>query len=898
MKHKLTLCALALLTSRLVAPSALAENVDVATLPASVAPAAQDGQGQPVKHHHKARHHAAKSAATVRCQVRRHGHWRNADCTHVVAGAASAASATAQATPPPAPPPPPPPPTPPPSPPAAPEIAAALLQPLQINEMSVGTQWVGGHNTGQYGRYNGFTTGGLDVLLGFAVKKRDGWNSGDTFYYDVSGLNLDFQTGSHLARGFRDSTYTSNTSNRLGPMAELNLGFGEQGKWGVTASYNATSYTGNIISSLWTIDGSLGVLNNNLAAWGGASNNPLTKGTTTAFTTASITPNFKQYEVGTRRDAVAVAGKLVMDEWTFSTSIQHEHKQGSLEESLRETYGGMAFTLPVDYDTDRFDVSASYVDPDYQALIQYTFSRFTDNNSGVILPYVVSIASLTASSGPYAQSAFYSTPPSNSAHYLTVMVADKLAPATRVVFNGRVGVELQDSTFTPNSADPNLTSTLGSPTYSWFSHLDALDQGTSAASPHAKAWIYQGNLTVNTNLATHLDAKASYSVDGRSVDINQYQVWIGGSSPDATANTAVYVVPQSWTKQNADVELGYLILPESSTKLTASYTFNNTNRTNAQVEHSITNTVALTLSSMISTDLLGRLSYEHANRSGTLHYGTAWGNLESGAPELDGTPSGAYYQAPMTSDTVTLRVDYAPIGDVSGGLFFKFVDHRYHYAPVDSTATATNSGDWTLVGHGEGITRDHNLSVGPDLNYRPTDDLNLHVYYTYEQIYFDNRGNGACAESTTGNCTGSAGYFQNTYSSSMHTAGLNGEWQASDRLKFAGEYNMSRGSIIFGEFNGVMVASVTQSYQNVASYPDINSSMHDIKLTAIYQLTGNIEGSLMYRYSMFNNNDWQYVPSPAIATTNTGTAISILNAGYGSPNYNVSTIGMVLRMRL
>ena len=94
-------------------------------------------------------------------------------------------------------------------------------------------------------------------------------------------------------------------------------------------------------------------------------------------------------------------------------------------------------------------------------------------------------------------------------------------------------------------------------------------------------------------------------------------MWIGGSSPDATANTAVYVVPQSWFKQTASVEVGYRILPASNTKLTVGYSFNNTNRTNAQVEHSITNTESVQLSSMLGSDVLGRITYEHGERYGT-----------------------------------------------------------------------------------------------------------------------------------------------------------------------------------------------------------------------------------------------------------------------------------------
>ena len=779
----------------------------------------------------------------------------------------------------------------------APTIPAALLQPVDVNEFTIGTQWVGGHNVGQYGRYNGNTYGGFDITLGFDVLHRAAPDAAKPTYFSFSGANLDIQTGSHLTRTFRDGSYTSDTVNKYGPNAELNLAFGVQGEWGVAASYNAISTTGNIISSLWTMTGTTGNANS-LLPMGGASNNPLTKGSVTAYTVATLSPNFKQFETGTRRDQLDLSGKYELDEWTFASHVQHEHKQGNLEESIRQTWGGMAFQLPVDFDTDRFDVSASYVDPDYQALIQYSYSKFTDNNVGAVLPYMVSISALSASSGPYAQRSLYSTPPSNSAHYLTVMFNDKLAPHTRFNFNGRVGLELQDSTFPANSADPNLSSTLGNPTYAWWANLNSLNQGTGVTSLDGKAWVYQANVSFSTELATHLDARIAYNLDGRDVSYGAYKVYFGGASLDANANSFAYAVPQSWVKQTGTAELTYLVLPETSTKIQATYAFNNTNRTNAQVEHSQTNTLGLNISSMIGKDILTRLSWEHSNRAGALHYGIAWGNLEAGAPEEEGTPSGAYYQAPMVSDAVSIRADYAAEGDLTGGIFVKYADNRYHYPAVESAATPTNSGEWSLTGFGQGIKNSTTISMGPDVNYRVSNALQLHAYYTYERIYYDNTGNGACAESTTGTCLGTAGYFQNKYTSAMHTAGISSDYKLTDKLKLSGEYNFSVGSVLFGQYNGVAVTTITQSYQNVTNYPDIDSTMHDLRVTAIYQLTDNVEAGLLYRYSMFNNNDWQYIPQAVIPTLNGGNAISIVNAGYGPPNYNVSTVGVTFRVRL
>ena len=764
-----------------------------------------------------------------------------------------------------------------------------------FGDFTIGTQWLGGTNTNLYGRYNGFTTQGLDVLMGFRLEKRDPWDSGGALYYNVTGINLNFQTGDRLARGFKDSAFKARTHNNLGPAAEIGVEFGKQGTWEITADYNAISYAGNIIKSIYAVDGSIAALNNSMAAWGGATNNPLQAGPVTSFTTQTLSPSERAFQVGTRRDILQFLGRYFFHDWTLATKVRHEHKEGTLEESLRATYGGMAFTMPVDYDTDIFDVSLAYSVPGFQSLLQYTYSHFADQNLAFTFPYPVSIASLSANSGPFAQSALYSAPPSNSAHYVTAMVADNIRPKTRIALNGRAGVELQDSTFPANSADPFLSSTLGNPTYTWFRNLNAMNQGTSAFSPQATAWVYQGNLAVTSNLATDLDGRLSYALDGRSVHLNQYEVWIGGPSPDATANTAVYVVPQDWFKQTAKAELDYRLRPESNTKVTASYSFNDTKRSNAQVQHSMTNTVSLQLSSTLGSDILGRITYEHGERNGTLIYGRAWGNLETGAPEVFGTPSGAYYQAPMTSDAVIARTDYAPSGNVSGGLFLKYADHRYRYPEIPVTAPA---GNWTLVGHGQGIKRDYNLTVGPDVSYRLNSNVNLHFYYTYELIFFDNRGNGACAESNTGNCAGSAGYFQNTYTSHMNTAGVRGEWQASPKLKLSGDYNMSSGSVLFGQFNGVFVSNVSQSYQNVVSYPDIHSAMHDVRLTAAYQIEPNIEWSLIYGFSMFHNNDWNNLTAPVQPSTNSGTAIGILTPGYPSPNYNVTLVGTIVKVRL
>ena len=195
----------------------------------------------------------------------------------------------------------------------------------------------------------------------------------------------------------------------------------------------------------------------------------------TAFTIPSLTATgaMQPFQTATRRDIVGGDFKFFWNDWTFTGALRHEHKEGSVEESFDGAYSGTAFALPVDYDTDRYDATAAYNSHQLQAIFQYTFSHFTDNNSFVSLPYPTSNTAV-----PYQRTAAYSLPPSNDAHYLTMMLASSdLIPLTRVNLNARVGLEMQNDTFAPNTADPNPAGLPG------LSGLTPGLQGTTASSP-------------------------------------------------------------------------------------------------------------------------------------------------------------------------------------------------------------------------------------------------------------------------------------------------------------------------------------------------------------------------------------------------------------------------------
>jgi hypothetical protein len=329
---------------------------------------------------------------------------------------------------------------------------------------------------------------------------------------------------------------------------------------------------------------------------------------------------------------------------------------------------------------------------------------------------------------------------------------------------------------------------------------------------------------------------------------------------------------------------------------------------------------------MFGSAFMGRITGSYGDRSGVLDYWTAWQNLETGSPAFAaGTPSGAYYQAPMTLASVNLRGDYTPGGPFSGGVSFKAENDDFHYPnTTDGTGTTTPI---NLANQVYGVKSDYNLTASIDGNYRASDAVNFHAYYTYEQIFFNNLGNGECANSNglvaaatatapAQYCTGSAGYFQNKYTSGVSTVGLGGEWQATDKLKFTADYTFAYGSVLFGNFNGVFVPAnqLAYTYQNVSNYPDENSTMNALTLKAKYALSDNVEFGVGVGWSMFRSSNWND-QQPAVeakctsnavntcasvgttTTTNNANSINILNPGYSSPNWNVGLVMASLKIK-
>ncbi|MDR3437112.1 MtrB/PioB family decaheme-associated outer membrane protein [Telmatospirillum sp.] len=734
------------------------------------------------------------------------------------------------------------------------------------NEIDVGVRYQSSTSP-LYGRYNGHDSKGFGSTGGFQLQGGDAPESGGTLFFKATGKNLDFQPDHQ------------GPNNSLAPESEVSVSAGQQGTWKANAYYDAITYTGQNFTSPYSASGSLAP---GLVPFGGATATTAGAIGSTYYVTHRLP--MLQETTGTRRDIGGANGKYIIGDWTVGTALRHEHKEGTVLQTMDTAYGGVAFPEPVNYDTDRYDVTAAYATRKLQTQIGYTYSKFTDNNWAFNAPYFTTGAASTANQ----LSAQYLLPPSNDAHYVLGTAGYNLMPGTRVTGTFRVGVEMS------NSSLGTGTATSGGSLASAYNYSYLLK---NPATSDQLARVYNGRLQATSRPLSNLDLKAAYSIDGRDVGSSPTSLYEAGHGEGGASTTTNTIVNQSLTKQKAELEAGYRIIP--STKVTLGYAYGDTHRNAGNavggqdsvgywVGHSVESTMTAKVASNIVPDVTTALTYEHAVRSGHYEYVTE--------PE-----SGAFYQTPRTADRVKLRGDYAPNELFTVGVNSKLEANHYHYLEGQ---TGTNS--------------DYNASIGPDLTYSPTKLVALHAFYTYQEIYYSNGGNGCAGGGSVAGTTATAttcangqtkaiaanGYgYNSTTTDSVHTVGLSADWKPIERLKLGVEYTFSYGDIGYNLYDGITTTTTAYSWENVQNLPNITSSMHSFKLRGEYELASNISLMAGYGFDMYKDNDWAYGWNPVVLANTTiggGTAyssVSTLTSGESQNSYRVHSLYTGVRVK-
>lgn len=755
--------------------------------------------------------------------------------------------------------------------------AAPTTPPVSLGEVTLGMTGVT-QGDANFGRYNGMPNAGAAVTGSFNLHSRDAWDSGGTNYWNFTGDNLSAGLG------------------EIAPEASATYKIGQQGTWGVVASYDAMTYTAsNNFTTILNPNGTLvtGFQNALTGANLFFTNTPTSPSTVFGAYSSSThiasanglatfgTANEVSDRIGTRRDKGSLLGTYDIGDWVITTGVSDEHKVGTLEQSMTtagSNTGFVAFPMPINYDTAVYTAVAAYLTDDMQAKFSYEFSDFMDHNPG---GYAFQGWNFSAYYNPttktytsYQKNGDYSLPASNQAHTFTGEFDYNFDPTTRLFSTAVYGLQLQNAPFVPATGNGYIFTAAAAPAASQL-----------ASNPTSLSGLVQtffGNVALSAQPLTGLNVKASYKIDAR--DPNTSPMWIYGDPTDTTALKYREAVPESWTKQEASLTADYHVLSE--TVVSAGYTFRDAVRSNAITHVAVDNEFTTAVRSALSTDITGSLNYLHANRTASAPDYSLWLTqisadcLGTATPGSTANPSLTlgckqipYYEAARTQDSVNGNLSGEINDQTTFSLFAKYNNDNYHQPSAMYQASATLP---VTTNPGVGLYHDYSIQAGPDLAYRFDQNDEIHFFYTFLRTFRDMR---ALNNQTV---VGGSNYYDVASTYDIHTAGIGGTWQESEKLKIVGDYTFTYAGQAFAQ-----TGTWDLGYQGD---PSLSTKDADniVKVHALYAYSDTTTLYLGYQFDSVDASNFSLVGQLAGQVLTNDLA----------PKYNISTISAGVTLKL
>jgi MtrB/PioB family decaheme-associated outer membrane protein len=712
------------------------------------------------------------------------------------------------------------------------EKPAASLEPGPTNWITLGAQYQSGPSD-YLNRYTGAVSPGFYGLGEFHYLDRDPWDSSGTTYYSADAWNL----------GFQDRY--------------IELRAGRQGTWGAYFSYSGIPYYAGSLLTFYqphgtlvpsVPPGSLGIRYTQLLPAVGRVNS--------LFFPTPVNPptGLASYNLNTLRDVFDTGGKYQFGQWKVNSGWRHEHKEGTQLGSLpmggtpNATTAGTGaaapttftsalvyFAMPIDYDTDRFDVTMSYGGPDIQAQLGYTFTNFNDNGTvfNAQNPYNFFSPTLAATFGGPASgiTAPYTLPPSNSAHQIRGQLGYNLADNVRLNVNAGYGFQMQNDPFT--SGIGNVTPAPGQPLPR--SSFDGLVQNSFF------------NAAITANPAPKWDLRFAYTFDDRNNESprNTYNVF--PVSALATSFNNYSNLPFSYLHQVGEFDAGYRVAPRTKISVTDTMDFTERNYTNTSLVTS--NRIFGKIRGPVVEDVYGSFSIGHEDRWASNYNAQGWWQQLCNGCNVEPSNLLMFFESSRKRDELKATVDIPTVSAVTASLIAK----------VDRDTYPANN---------YGLRNNYNFTTGPDVAWQVTEAITTHAFYNYQQIYY-NTGSiyqspnpPAIPAPTPTNTNFSVPWNMKT-TDHVHTVGLNTDWQAiPDLLKVSLDYNLSYGDTAYALGEGAVAVGGAQTSPTLAPslaiqpLPDVKSLLSVLSLHGEYSFTSNLTFLAGYAWEYFRYKDF------------------------------------------
>jgi len=640
-------------------------------------------------------------------------------------------------------------------------LAASEAPQPEVNEVEIGAGYVS-DDSYRFGRYTGLEEEGAYFIGDIKAQKyrEDGYN------WRLRGTNLGL-----------DSKY-------------LHLEGGKQGRQEIHIEYqklpnfiNDTGATpfGGVGSSNLTLPAGFDIntnLNQNLAG-------------------LDRDNERERYGVGTS----IIPGKS--RNWNFRAGYQHETKKGV--SAMGGAMGGSGFpgftgtttaTIlpePIDYVTDKVDLSLGYAKDKTQLEFAYHMSLF--DNQDRSLNWQDPFEPTRVGSQALA--------PRNQFHQLTATAGYALAGNSRVTGVLSLGRMTQDWNFQPYATvSPGVDTSLP---------RDSLD---------GEVWLKTARIDLTSRPLPKLRLNAAYRYHERDNESSSatYDYFIADSTTAATAPATNR--PLSYRRQQVNLDANYRASQMVSLAGNLGYKAMRREYDDTNANDNDEYTAGARLKFYPNSELDTEVYAEHSRRDVSDYTNTPGISQDVENPALR-----YYYLADRDRDQIGMQLSYMPYEKITLGFNVDYSRDKYDDSDIGLTESKTTSYTW-------------------DLSYVPRSNITTRAYYTFEKIKSDQAG------SESGLLT--PDWFAQL-DDRFITLGVGGEIRdIRGKVDLGMDYVFSKST---GE-SELNTSDTVSSAASLGQYPDLETILNSLKIHARYNYSETLALKLSYWYQHYDADNW------------------------------------------
>lgn len=675
-------------------------------------------------------------------------------------------------------------------------------------------------NSSKFGEYTGLNEDGPFGVGSIDIQQRAPFNSESSQYWGISGTNLGLDSRA------------------------LHLEYGRQGLYDLFLDYDQTPR--NQINDARTPF--IGEGTGRLTLPAGLQNT----GTSSAGI-AGLDEALRPIDIETeRKDLGGGITWHLTPEWSIKGTYAHEFKEGTdtIAGIFGESGGNPLSSIlpqPIDYEEDRVDIGLAYTGERLQVELAYEGSWFTNNEDSLRWdnPFTNAAWDVVSPQGQLG------LPPDNQAHRISLSTGYNLGETTRLNGVFSYGLMLQDEAYLP---------------YTITSALADVDPTLPRQSLDGEIENLLVDLSASTRPMPRLDLRARYRYDDRNNNTpRDIYVPVHSDTLLQSSSEELINLPYSSTQNLVNLDASYLLLPESSTKLSVGYDFEQKERTFTEVETTQDHTGRVKIQSTPFESLSGSVKYAHTIRDGSGYQGNApflASHVGLAPDDFENLPSlRKFYLADRNSDTVSASLTILPHEQVSLGL----------------------SGNYTMYDYTDGTygLRNHNFADATvDISYSPMENVIAYAFFTHERQNFEQDSiqytSGTVADALANDPTRR---WSADTRDLVNTVGTRIEWKGvADLFDVDLDYSYSRAVTSFDLSGGTAT--------DTTPLPDLTSNLHSLGISASYHLQENASLRFGYRFETLSTDDF------ALDDVNVNTVGLVLGLGENSPDYSAHVVAV------